>query len=54
MGEQKPVRRYRARATSKARVRKIVREAVAEGKPWPRDRIDERMWPYATTVAGGK
>jgi hypothetical protein len=52
--DQKPVPRYRARATSKARVRKLVLKALDEGKPWPRDRIDARWWAYAEALAGGR
>lgn len=51
MTDQKPVPRYRARATSKKRVREIVKAAARDGVPWPRDRIDARLHGYAAELA---
>lgn len=44
--DQKPVPRYRARATSKKRVRRIVKSFFKAGKSW-KDRVDARLHVYA-------
>ena len=50
--DQKPVPRYRARAETKQSVRRLVKKAKREGKPWPRDRVVQRLWEFAAREAG--